>query len=97
MSLDQYSFQDIVSLIGCYTNIKTDDDKEYNGYLYTIDPQTRHVVLYDNHHLQVIFHSTIKTINCKLMIISIYLSIYIFMSIKLIDNVSWIVLSWIML
>ncbi|CEG71276.1 hypothetical protein RMATCC62417_07032 [Rhizopus microsporus] len=63
MSLDQYSFQDIVSLIGCYTNINTDDDKEYNGYLYTIDPQTSHVVLYDNHHLQVIFHSTIKTIH----------------------------------
>lgn len=55
----------IYSSVGHYTKVILKNEKEYEGYLYTIDPETKHVVLYKEKNIKIIFHSTIQQMTCK--------------------------------
>jgi hypothetical protein len=41
-----YELEDIVTSLGCYTTVGLKDRSEYSGYLYTVDPDNGHVILY---------------------------------------------------
>ncbi|KAI8877698.1 hypothetical protein K501DRAFT_197614 [Backusella circina FSU 941] len=45
-TLHSYKLEDIVASLGCYTTVSLKDQSEYSGYLYTVDPENGHVILY---------------------------------------------------
>lgn len=56
-----------LQLLGHYTTVTLKNQKSITGYLYTIDPTSKHVVMYDNkeQRVLVVMNSSIQDLNGK--------------------------------
>jgi small nuclear ribonucleoprotein (snRNP)-like protein len=77
----------LLELLGHYTVVTLKNQKSVNGYLYTIDPQSRNVVLFDikDQRVLVAMDSSIQDLNSNKRKIAysssfVYLFIFLYFS-----------------
>jgi hypothetical protein len=80
MSIHDFTLDELLELLGHYTTITLNNNKKptIQGYLYTVDPDTRHVVLYTDQTVQVVMSHSIDQVTSKRNSIFIFMYIYIF-------------------
>lgn len=59
--------EQLLELLGHYITVTLKNQKTITGYLYTIDPTSKHVVMYDNkdQRVSVVMNSSIQDLNSK--------------------------------
>lgn len=62
--------EQLLELLGHYTTVTLKNQKSITGYLYTIDPTSKHVVMYDNkdQRVSVVMNSSIQDLNSKYLL-----------------------------